>query len=243
MTIQALKRRFDELLVQLDDVEKTRTPEQQIDPNLFLGWRVKARNLVLQACGAESEHYKELQREENTSAFGRDGSLWFVLRLKAVFLAAKEDFEGGHLRSLRSLVHAEVFDDELEQARELQASGYKAAAAVVAGVVLETTLQKLCGDRGIPVATLDKMNADLAKAGVYDKLIQKRVTMLADIRNKAALGDTVGLQRRRRKGQPLFVMRGRRILPAHSPQSRALRRKDWLSVRRRALFRRQTRRT
>ena len=46
MTIQALKRRFDELLVQLDDVEKTRTPEQQIDPNLFLGWRVKARNLV-----------------------------------------------------------------------------------------------------------------------------------------------------------------------------------------------------
>ena len=134
-----------------------------------------------------------------------------MLRLKAVFLAAKEDFEGGHLRSLRSLVHAEVFDDELEQARELQASGYKAAAAVVAGVVLETTLQKLCGDRGIPVATLDKMNADLAKAGVYDKLIQKRVTMLADIRNKAALGDTVGLQRRRRKGQPLFVMRGRRI--------------------------------
>ena len=36
------------------------------------------------------------------------------------------------------------------------------------------------------------MNADLAKAGVYDKLIQKRVTMLADIRNKAAHGDTVG---------------------------------------------------
>ena len=31
----------------------------------------------------------------------------------------------------------------------------------------------------------------------------------------------------------------RRTLPAHSPQSRALRRKDWLSVRRRALCRRQ----
>jgi hypothetical protein len=36
------------------------------------------------------------------------------------------------------------------------------------------------------------MNADLAKAGLYDKLVQKRVTMLADIRNKAAHGDTAG---------------------------------------------------
>jgi len=36
------------------------------------------------------------------------------------------------------------------------------------------------------------MNADLAKAGLYDKLVQKRVTMLADIRNKAAHGDTGG---------------------------------------------------
>ena len=33
------------------------------------------------------------------------------------------------------------------------------------------------------------MNADLAKAGVYNKLVQKRVTTLADLRNKAAHGE------------------------------------------------------
>ena len=32
------------------------------------------------------------------------------------------------------------------------------------------------------------MNADLAKVGVYNKLIQKRITALADIRNSAAHG-------------------------------------------------------
>lgn len=32
------------------------------------------------------------------------------------------------------------------------------------------------------------MNADLAKAGVYNKLQQKRITALADIRNSAAHG-------------------------------------------------------
>ena len=66
---------------------------------------------------------------------------------------------------------------------------YKVAAAVVAGVVLETTLRTLCADRKIAVGKLDKMNADLAKDGLYDKLVQKRITMLADIRNKAAHGE------------------------------------------------------
>jgi hypothetical protein len=33
------------------------------------------------------------------------------------------------------------------------------------------------------------MNAALAKQGVYSKLTQKRITVLADIRNKAAHGE------------------------------------------------------
>ncbi|MGG6240079.1 DUF4145 domain-containing protein [Nodosilinea sp. AN01ver1] len=109
-------------------------------------------------------------------------------RLKAIFLAAKEDFEGGYLSSMRALVQAEVFDSELEQANELLNSGYFTAAAVVAGVLLETALRELCEKEGISVGKLDKMNADLAKAGVYNKLIQKRITALADIRNSAAHG-------------------------------------------------------
>jgi hypothetical protein len=201
MTIQALKRRFDELLVQLDGVEETKIVDPhsgraQVDAGLLLGWRVKARNLLVQACGAGSEHYKEFQHVENNPGISNH---YFMLRLRPVFLAAKEDYEGGYLRSTRSLVHAEVFDDELEQATELLSAGYKVAAAVVAGAVLETTLRTLCGDNRVPVRTpdgkpvaLDKMNADLAKASLYDKLVQKRVTMLADIRNKAAHGETAG---------------------------------------------------
>jgi Domain of unknown function (DUF4145) len=115
-----------------------------------------------------------------------------LLGLKAVFNAAKEDFEGGYLSTTRSLAQAEVFDDELEQARELLSKGYKVAAAVVAGVVLETTLRELCTRAGIiytnPRVSLDTRNSDLAKAGIYNKLTQKRITALADIRNSAAHG-------------------------------------------------------
>ena len=107
----------------------------------------------------------------------------------AVFLAAKEDYEGGYLYKYRDLIQAGVFDSELEQAEELFASGYYAAAAVIAGVVLETKVRQLCEDKGLPVGKLDKMNADLARAEVYSKLTQKQITALAHVRNSAAHGN------------------------------------------------------
>jgi len=70
MTIQALKRRFDDLLVQLDEVDRSQNSDHQVEGDLFLGWRVKARNLLLHACGADSEHYKEFQNWEKDPGFG-----------------------------------------------------------------------------------------------------------------------------------------------------------------------------
>lgn len=96
--------------------------------------------------------------------------------------------ESAYLKSVRGLVQAEVFGSELDQARALRESGYIAAAAVVAGVVLETSLRSLCGAAEIAEGKLEKMNADLVKAGTYNVLAQKRVTALAAIRNSAAHG-------------------------------------------------------
>ncbi len=108
--------------------------------------------------------------------------------MKAVFMAAMEDYKGGFLTSVKTLVQAEVFGSELEQAQELHSSGYMLASAVVAGVVLETALRDLCSRNGIAISKLDKMNADLAKAGIYNAIQQKRITALAGIRNSAAHG-------------------------------------------------------
>jgi len=75
-----------------------------------------------------------------------------------------------------------------ELLQELITSGYKAAAAVIAGVVLETSIRQLCEDNGTATGKLDKMNADLAKAGVYNLLKQKQSTARAHIRDNAAHG-------------------------------------------------------
>lgn len=193
--MQKFAQRFQELSDQLKQVEGTEASKrslmggssyQHIEEHLILNWAVKARNLLLSACGKESEHYISFATAEEAQSY--EDSTRRLKRMAAVFLAAREDFEGGYLNSIRNLVQAELAGGELDQARELFASGYYAAAAVVTGVVLENTLRSLCTKHELPAGSMERMNADLAKAGEYNVLVQKRVTALAAVRNSAAHG-------------------------------------------------------
>lgn len=189
-----ISQRFTVLMEEIDSIEAAKTRVSgdfgggwRIDSDAFLAWRVKAKNIIVQVCGEESQHFIAFIQAEKLSGLG-DSHHGSLKRTRAVFSAAKDDFEGGYLTSIKSLVQAEVFDSELEQAGELLSSGYHLAAAVIAGVVLETGLRELCDRNGVAHGKLDKMNADLAKNGTYNKLQQKRITALADIRNSAAHG-------------------------------------------------------
>lgn len=115
----------------------------------------------------------------------------FIKRLTPILIAAYDDFKNGFLISFKQIVQAEVFDSELEQAKSLLESGYKNPSAVIAGVVLETAIKELSLNHGIELERkkLTHLNDELAKLGVYNKLQQKRITALADIRNNAAHGD------------------------------------------------------
>lgn len=159
---------------------------EYIDRNIFQKWNMKVKNLLILCCGEESIQYKEFLKVEKSTGFTTNIDIFD--KQCAILSATKEDYEDGFLTSIRSLVQAEVFESELEQASELLDSGYYAASAVIAGIVLETGLRTLCDRESIENGKLDKMNADLAKKGIYNKLQQKRITALADIRNSAAHG-------------------------------------------------------
>lgn len=188
-------KRFVELEQQLAGLEAGVTQRQSpltgsmmnyLDPEQLLNWSVKVTSL-LERVGPEASSqlrmFVEAEKPKSMdSAFDR------FKRMKAVFLAVKEDFEGGYLVSYRSLVQAEVFTSELDQAREQLSSGYKTPAAVIAGIVLETKLRDMCTALGISLGKLDKMNADLAKAQAYNSTQQKRITAIAGVRNSAAHG-------------------------------------------------------
>lgn len=185
-------QRFAELAAQAEGVAKTARSASSgrifyVDGAAFTEWRVKVGNLLRGACGPLSQHVAAF------AVAGPDGvsSTEFAFKqCRAVFAAAKEDYEGGYLTSLAELVRAEIFDDEMEQSKALLASGYIAPAAVVAGVVLETALRGLCTKHSVATGSMDRMNAELAKAGVYTVLVQKQVVEMAHVRNKAAHGET-----------------------------------------------------
>jgi hypothetical protein len=187
-----LQKRFAELSAQAELVGASKayravSREYDLDPMAILNWKVKAKGLIDRVCGAESEHATEFRNAAEGSYYTSDETR--LARMVAVFEAAREDFEGGYLVSIRSLVQSQVFDSELDQAMELLASGYAVAAAVIAGTVLETSIRDLCDRNTIPHAKVEKMNADLVKAEIYNTITQKRVTHLMAIRNSAAHGN------------------------------------------------------
>ena len=177
------QQRFIELEAQLEEVQATKSIEHsqyfgsrmQVDGNLKLKWEVNAKHLLATVCGLESQHLKHFEEAAKGSMGTTSSDL--LEKMGTVFLAAKEDFERGMLDDIQRLVRAEVLDGFLSQAEELHTSGFHEASVSLAGAVLEDTLRKLCDKHSIPYAektAIDKLNISLAKAKVYEVLVQKR---------------------------------------------------------------------
>jgi hypothetical protein len=184
-TKELFQKRFDELADHIDAINASKfetttgrsTPKTtRVQADIFTTWRIRVQALISDVCGEESEYFREYKKIVDTANFQNYYEVFLLL--KSTFLATKQDFEEGYLSKLKSLIQSEVFEDELEQAEELFKNGYVTAAAVIAGVVLETGIRELCDRNSIPFEKLDKMNADLAKAGVYNKLTQKHWSLL-----------------------------------------------------------------
>ncbi len=197
---QLIIKRFQELEVKAQAICETREFDFQSDDGkqyftipyaAFAGWGTNVLNLLQRAFGEESVHFKNFQ--EWYKNFGKWESEFEICR--SIFLSAKEDYEGGYLFNLRSLVKAEVLDDAFEQAKELLASGYKDPACILAGVSLEVALKDLCSRNGIATAKLDKMNSDLAKAGILEKysveLIGASINAIEIAENRTIFQETI----------------------------------------------------
>lgn len=190
---QKILARLDELITLGRKVIATRRPPSPghmtsdfVDVQLANQWLTSCLSLFGRVFGEQGAHYQRLKEQ-----FPSYPKWQNVDQAFGVLLAAKEDFESESLFSLKQLIEAELFDEFLEQSEHLLSAGYFQPAAVIAGSVLEDGLRKLCVANGIPLPDhpkLDWMNSELAKKGAYTKLLQKKITSFADIRNSAAHG-------------------------------------------------------
>ena len=173
--------KFDALEQTVDDLRAEHKSEE------FQQWSVSALALIRRVFGEDSPHFKVLGEGAAATRQGR-AHPHDLNAAYGAFRAAKEDYEDGHLSRMRSLVVAEVGDDVLEQAEVLHAGGYKDPACILARVSLELALRELCDRGGMAYGKLDKMNADLVKAELYNTSMQKQITAWAGRGNDAAHG-------------------------------------------------------
>lgn len=177
-------------------------------------WVTRLGQLVRNLYGEKSQHFDSYSRALATKNFYSLHSNHYeqFTQMLGVANAIKHDVSNGLLVNIKSLAQAEVFADFLEMGEYLLNEGYKDAAAVIIGSVLEDSLRKLCERASLPVVgnsgkplTIDPLNTQLAKAGVYSKLVQKQVTTWAHVRNEAAHGGYDGYNTEQVKMMLLFV--------------------------------------
>jgi hypothetical protein len=104
----------------------------------------------------------------------------------AILSAAEKRFESS-LFEIRQLVQADLFDSEVEAARELLKNKFARAAGAVVGVVLEKHLAQVCQDHGVKVIkknpSISDLNELLKKAKVIETAQWRFIQHLGDLRN------------------------------------------------------------
>ena len=80
---------------------------------------------------------------------------------QAAILASAEARFSSSLFEIRQLVQADLFDSEIDSARELLGNRFLRAAGAVAGVVLEKHLKQVCEDHNLKIAKKNPTIGDL----------------------------------------------------------------------------------
>jgi hypothetical protein len=106
-----------------------------------------------------------------------------------ILAAASARFESS-LLDIRQVLQADLFDSELDMARELLKKGFLRPAGVIAGVVLERHLSEVCRTHGALPKKKDPGIGDLNDAlkanGTIEVPLWRTIQRLGDLRNLAA---------------------------------------------------------
>jgi len=177
-------------------------------------WVTRIGNIITNLYGATSQYYKNYQATISRSQFYliHSNNYKQISIMAGIIRSIQHDFQNNLIGSIRKVLQADIFSDFLEMSEYLLNEGYKDAAAVIIGSVLENTLRKLAEENGIVTIksngkplTLEPLNMELSKLDVYDKLTQKQITSWGHLRNKAAHGHYAEYQKEQVQMMLMFV--------------------------------------
>jgi hypothetical protein len=121
-----------------------------------------------------------------TKLVGPDAAIPQFRQQLAILDSVKARFESS-LFDIRQLVQADLFDTELDAAKELAKHRFTRAAGAMAGVVLERHLGQVCQNHSVKVTkkapTISDLNDALKNASVIDLPQWRFIQHLGDLRN------------------------------------------------------------
>ena len=127
-----------------------------------------------------------ITRWDKTKVVGPDAAIPHFRQQLAIVKSVKARFDSS-LFDIRQLVQADLFDSELDGAKELAKHKFTRAAGALAGVVLERHLAQVCDNHAVRVTKkapgIADLNDALKAANVIAVPQWRFVQHLADIRN------------------------------------------------------------
>jgi len=152
------------------------------------GWCAAALNIVYQFCPNPESAYRKRAEIITSRYTGGEIDYDQVGELRCLLTYLLEDADSGALVALADRVAAETFDSFLEHAKEYLQSGNKNESGVIAGVIFEDSLRRICNKHGIKEKgeNLDHLISTLVKQDIFPPTKAKRARACAHVRTKAA---------------------------------------------------------
>jgi hypothetical protein len=185
MLEQAIRRKVEELLRRAAYL----TSKDGFNDYNYIGkcegFITEALNIFEVAIPLENNAYRRRIRE-----LAEKTSLGAAVRTEAIAECLRTflpDLDAGLIADFGNRVRAETFDDFLDHADEYCQQGDKPAAGVLAGVVFEDTIRRICRDKGITDKgqDLEQLINTLARQNIVTGQQSKQAKLAAHVRTKA----------------------------------------------------------
>lgn len=150
------------------------------------GWMASALNVVQLVCPTSENAYRKraerIASRESGWAINED-----VGEFACLLTELHRDIANGLLASVTDRARAETFDNFLDHAKEYLQSSLKNEAGVIAGVVFEDSLRRICRKNGKEDKDekLDTLISYLAQNNIISQAKAKRARAAAHVRTKA----------------------------------------------------------
>lgn len=154
-----------------------------------IGWLTQASHLVGLVSSSKNSIYRSAAEEGlKLGRMSRNLAPERVNEVTSILVRLQSDIEAGLLGSITDRATGETFDNFLDHAEEYLKVDRKNEAAVIAGVVFEDTIRRICAKNGIPEdkVKLDDLISILTKEEVITNNKAKRARQAAGLRTSAA---------------------------------------------------------